>query len=901
MPMASMDDDMMDNRGAPVNWIPEDASLEYSFAEIYTGPRPECVPKAEPFDPVVAAFFRKQQVIPLNPVSRIVEHPESVTLDEGFVKDAPESSTRELSSDKLSTGLLGKHQGNVENGVLNNRICKDIDKRNLPEAENAADVEVGIFIATEAQNREAFQLSRDSANERISSSGKVMVAADLFASFPLDSGALPYSEQEDHISSPPCSDFFGRRSSSSHSSTNDFSEELNTTSAQSSPPISRKCKKGECFCCGKISRLHRKEKCLVCSAKYCMNCVIKAMGSMPEGRKCCKCVGQPISESKRNKLGKPTRMLCRLFSKLEVEQILKAEKECAVNQLHPEQIYVNGRQLTSREFHELLSCQYPPSKLKPGFYWYDSQCGFWGKDGEKPESIISANLRIGGDLSEGASSGSTRVYINNREITKVELRMLKFAGVQCPPSTRLWVDHDGNYQEEGHGHARGCLWEKVTTRCLCHILSLPVPNKYLSTPRPSTLIPAYFEPAKTYKILLFGIPGCGTSTIIKQAKLLYEGGFTEEEVQGIGDLIQRNIYRYLIILLEARERFEEEENARLKEIQENTPSTSSAAGWGLPSAKSNNYSLNSRLKEHADWFLKSDACGDLEKYYSKLSREDATSIINLWNDPAIQATYKRKAEIHNLPDVAGHFLEKVITISSNGYTPDNHDILLAEGNSQEFGLAEVEFTIEDDFRSSGPYPDSSEHPHRDVRYHLVQLSANRFSEGSKLLRLFDDVEAILFCLSLDSYDQMWPAGTDNLQNKMLLNRSMLNKLLNYPAFKGKPVVLFFNKYDSFEEKISTVPLSTCDWFSDFCPVRSKSQNAQMLAEQAYTYIAHKFKEYFKMVNPTGGKLYTYKLNCLDQSSMRVAFQFLNDVVIWEEVKKQPQPSPSFFSEMTTIP
>lgn len=649
-------------------------------------------------------------------------------------------------------------------------------------------------------------------------------------------------------------------------------------------------KKGSCYRCFKGNKFTDKEVCIVCDAKYCSNCVLRAMGSMPEGRKCVTCIGFSIDESKRGSLGKCSRMLKRLLNDLEVRQIMKAEKLCEANQLPPEYVCVNGKALSHEELVILQSCSNPPKKLKPGNYWYDKVSGLWGKEGQKPSKIISPHLNVGGPIQQDASNGNTQVFINNREITKVELRMLKLAGVQCAGNPHFWVNEDGSYQEEGQKNTKGCIWGKAGTKLLCAVLSLPVPSKS-SNPSGEQVnsfgsrnVPDYLEQRTLQKILLVGCSGSGTSTIFKQAKILYKDvPFSDDERENIKLKIQTNVYGYLGILLEGRERFEEESLTEMKK-RESYNETDPSGSLDDNDVKTV-YSIGPRLKAFSDWLLKTMVSGNLEAIFPAATREYAPLIEELWKDAAVQAVYNRKSELEMLPSVSTYFLERAVHILRTDYEPSDLDILYAEGVTSSNGLASLDFS----------FPQSSDEDNIDtadqhdslLRYQLIRVQSRGFGENCKWLEMFEDIGLVIFCVSLSDYDQFSADGT----NKMLLNRRFFESIVTHPTFEQMDFLLILNKFDLFEEKIEQNPLTQCEWFDDFHPVishhrshpntRSTSiNNNPTLGQLGFHYVAVKFKRLYSSL--TGRKLYVSPVKGLEHQTVDSALKLAREVLKWED-------------------
>ncbi|PWA86230.1 extra-large G-protein 1 [Artemisia annua] len=645
-----------------------------------------------------------------------------------------------------------------------------------------------------------------------------------------------------------------------------------------------KTRKGACYRCLKGSRFTEKEVCIVCNAKYCVNCVLRAMGSMPEGRKCVTCIGYSIDESKRGKLGKCSRMLKRLLNSLEVRQIMKAEKLCAVNQLPSEYVCVNGKPLSHDELAILQSCPNPPKKLKPGNYWYDKVSGLWGKEGEKPSKIISPHLNVGAPILPDASNGNTGVFINGREITKVELRMLQLSGVQCAGNPHFWVNDDGSYQEEGQKNTRGYIWGKAGTKLVCAVLSLPVPSKtvypsgeQLSNNTLGQSLPDYFDQSVPRKLLLIGCCGSGTSTIFKQAKILYkEIPFTDEERESIKFIIQSNVYGYLGILLEGRERFEDEVLNEMKKT-----------GSDDASDEKTIYTIPPRLKTFSDWLLKTMVAGNLEDIFPAATREYAPVVEELWNHPAMQATYKRRNELETLPSVSSYFLEQAVNISKADYTPSDVDILYAEHVTSSNGLSSVDFS----FPLLPEESDTTDQYNSQLRFQLIRVQARGFGENCKWLEMFEDVRVVILCVSLSDFDQYATDGDGNMVNKMLLNKKFFTSIVTHPTYEQMEFLLVLNKFDVFEEKLERVPLTCCDWFSDFQPIVSRNSHnknissnninhSPSMGQMASHYVAVQFKKLYSSL--TDRKLFVSVVKGLEPNSVDQTLKYAREILQWDE-------------------
>jgi hypothetical protein len=114
----------------------------------------------------------------------------------------------------------------------------------------------------------------------------------------------------------------------------------------------------------------------------------------------------------------------------------------------PSPVTVNGVTLT-RDDWEALRQRFNLPADAAGRFWYDNATGAVGREGAGTGTFLAAGLNLGGPLRADASSGTSGVFVNGRQLTPGEVAFLQgVLGGPIPPG-RYAVDAAGNAGPEG--------------------------------------------------------------------------------------------------------------------------------------------------------------------------------------------------------------------------------------------------------------------------------------------------------------------------------------------------------------------------------------------------------------------------------------------------------------------
>ncbi|PVU93978.1 hypothetical protein BB561_002914 [Smittium simulii] len=241
----------------------------------------------------------------------------------------------------------------------------------------------------------------------------------------------------------------------------------------------------------------------------------------------------------------------------------------------------------------------------------------------------------------------------------------------------------------------------------------------------------------------------GKSTIVKQMKIMYQNGFTENERRAFVPIIHRNI-------LESAQ--ELAYGFKVCEISPTNPENSN--------------------------FVDNMSAVDVDSIMQvELSDYIVNGMSRLWSDPSVENLLKNTNKFY-LMDSALYLFQNASRIYYDpDYIPTDNDIL--RSRSKTTGIIETRF------------------PMGNKTIHMFDVGGQR-SERKKWIHCFEDVTSILFCVAISEYDQV--LLEEYRHNRMDESLQLFSNIVNSKWFLRSSIILFLNKIDVFKEKIVKSPL-----------------------------------------------------------------------------------------------
>lgn len=280
-------------------------------------------------------------------------------------------------------------------------------------------------------------------------------------------------------------------------------------------------------------------------------------------------------------------------------------------------------------------------------------------------------------------------------------------------------------------------------------------------------------------IAMYGTGESGKSTILKQMKVIHQGGFSTEELDSYRADIYRNIHESIILLLDTIDYTELTQD----------PKT-------LDSVK-------------IVRFFK-PIYGALEH----LPLEYVEAVNFLWIE-LIRARYYIICRKNYILDSAPYFLDAIFRIGSENYVPTNNDVLHARLTTS--GISEYNFIASD------------------LAVKMFDVGGQR-PERKYWVETYNNVTTLIFCVSLSEYDQV--LMEDSRQNRLVESLQLWKNIINSSWFQRTSIVLFLNKKDLFRRKLKYHPLEL--FFPQFKKLQGKSITEDQVFEYSKNFILQLF-------------------------------------------------------------
>ncbi|XP_021045913.1 guanine nucleotide-binding protein G(t) subunit alpha-3 [Mus pahari] len=226
----------------------------------------------------------------------------------------------------------------------------------------------------------------------------------------------------------------------------------------------------------------------------------------------------------------------------------------------------------------------------------------------------------------------------------------------------------------------------------------------------------------------------------------------------------------------------------------------------------------------------------------------AEIIKRLWGDPGIQACFERASE-YQLNDSAAYYLNDLDRLTAPGYVPNEQDVL--HSRVKTTGIIETQFSF------------------KDLNFRMFDVGGQR-SERKKWIHCFEGVTCIIFCAALSAYDMV--LVEDEEVNRMHESLHLFNSICNHKYFATTSIVLFLNKKDLFQEKVTKVHLSIC--FPEYTGPNT--------FEDAGNYIKNQFLDL--NLKKEDKEIYSHMTCATDTQNVKFVFDAVTDIIIKENLK-----------------
>ncbi|KAI8622296.1 guanine nucleotide binding protein [Chytriomyces sp. MP71] len=389
---------------------------------------------------------------------------------------------------------------------------------------------------------------------------------------------------------------------------------------------------------------------------------------------------------------------------------------------------------------------------------------------------------------------------------------------------------------------------------------------------------------QTIKLLLLGAGETGKSTILKQIKLIHGTGYVDEDRVAYRVTILTNIITCAKTLLNAMDLLKIPFGFDPASIDASQLQAASDTG---PDAfcdnKSDTGSAGGEENGDEEAPKKEAIEGQLQKTDDPVARASAqayTTIMNsgepqkglvpdaaaavhaspmgfgigepipqnivdaigtIWKDPGVQYCYRRSNE-YQLIDCCGVFLNDLARLCHPSFLPTDQDIL----NSRVMTTT----IIETRFKIEG------------IIFRVFDVGGQR-SERKKWAPYFDDINAIIYLVAINSYDQI--CFEDDSTNRMVESMNLFASICNHPMFKKTAMIIFMNKIDLFRAKLETTLIS--DYFPTYEGPNDYDNGSEYFATR------------FLSLNKYEKKIYVHFTWATDTKQIKTVLAIVNQIIL----------------------